>query len=72
MSPLGRVEFGLVEEVLDAGRNLKIKVARAHTKDVLVRELVADSRNCYLIHREEEESLEIGGNICSAPNSNLI
>ena len=55
MSPLGRVEFGLVEEVLDAGRNLKIKVARAHTKDVLVRELVADSRNCYLIHREEEE-----------------
>ena len=55
VNPLGRVEFGLVEEILDTGRNLKIKVSRAHTKDTLVRELVADSRNCYLIHREEEE-----------------
>jgi len=55
ISPLGRVEFGIVEQVLDNGRNLKIKVARTHTqKDGLVRELIVDSRNCYLIHREEE------------------
>ena len=54
VNPLGRVEFGLVEEILDEGRNLRIKVARANTKEVLVREIVADSRNCYLIHREEE------------------
>jgi len=55
ISPLGRVEFGIVEQVLDNGRNLKIKVAGTHTqKDGLVRELIVDSRNCYLIHREEE------------------
>ena len=54
INPLGRVEFGVVEEVLDEGRNLKIRVARASTKETLVRELIADSRNCYLIHREKE------------------
>ena len=55
INPLGQVEFGVVEEILDEGRNLRIRVSRAHTKDTLVRQLVADSRNCYLIHREEEE-----------------
>ena len=55
INPLGRVEFSVVEEILDEGRNLRIRVSRAHTKDTLVRQLVADSRNCYLIHREEEE-----------------
>ena len=52
--PLGKVEFGIVEEILDDGRSLKVKVARANTKNELVRELNADSRNCYLIHREEQ------------------
>ena len=55
VNPLGLVEYGLVQDVLDNGRNLKVRVARSHTqKKGLVRELIADSRNCYLIHREEE------------------
>ena len=55
VNPLGLVEFGIVQDVLDNGRNLKVRVARSHTqKKELVRELIADSRNCYLIHREEE------------------
>ena len=38
--PLGKVEFGIVEEILDDGRSLKVKVARANTKNELVRELM--------------------------------
>ena len=54
INSLGKIEFALVKEILDGGRNLKIRVARADTRETLVRELIADSRNCYLIHREEE------------------
>lgn len=53
INSLGKIEFALVKEILDGGRNLKIRVARADTRETLVRELIADSRNCYLIHREE-------------------
>ena len=49
LSPLGKLEYGLVKEVSSDGRTLQVRVSRAGTANV--KEISVDSRNCYLVYR---------------------
>ena len=58
VAALGKIEYGLIQQVSEDGRSLEIRVCRSE-KDLnakkfpTVKEIVVDSRNCFLIFRDD-------------------
>ena len=58
ISPLGKIEYGRVKKVSEDGRTLEVIVCRSNkelnAKEFpVVKEIVVDSRNCFLIFRDD-------------------
>ena len=58
VASLGKIEYGLIKKVSHDGRNLEVKVCRSNKdmnakKNPIVKNIYCDSRNCFLIFRDE-------------------
>ena len=53
MTPIGKTEFAVVESVEEDGGKLNVRVIRRGK--TIVKRILVDARNAYLLLREDEE-----------------